>query len=218
MKKNSSEAKKLVDVIFKKIKDSKKIDTLIEIEKSEFEDVNRMDIETYPKINFEISKNEIEKLIEIGLLDNFGNISSEITSKKNLTTIEKLLYSLIWKRGDLKKVKHIVQGIKEREENESTKVDGLVFYQFGKYLTKNNNEPIVDQHVLRAFAVYKETNFEEISKHQKMELINKSNMSLISEYKKWLNTEISDSLKKETDSVYYIDKILFALGKTIKNK
>ena len=73
----------------------------------------------------------------------------------------KLLYSIIWKNGDLLKVKHIIQGILESEiENVDNndkefveKQDSLVFYQFGKYLTKKNNEPIIDQHVVRAFAV-----------------------------------------------------------------
>jgi len=55
-------------------------------------------------------------------------------------------------------LKHIISGIKNTSEVGYKKNDGLVFYQFGKYLTKKNNEPIFDQHNFRAYAIYKERN------------------------------------------------------------
>jgi hypothetical protein len=54
---------------------------------------------------------------------------------------------MAWKNNDLKKLKHIIEGIKDENEYKKT---GIVFYQFGKHL-RNIGEPIIDQHVLRAF-------------------------------------------------------------------
>jgi hypothetical protein len=209
MYKNPIETKKLVDEIFVEIEKAKTIDNLKEILKK-FDDKYLMSEKKYPKIEFSIDKEELKNLSDFELeKDDTILLNSNIQDN----ILAKLLYALAWKNGDLVKLQHIIKGIKNVDEVLDDKNDGLVFYQFGKYLTKKNNEPIIDQHVLRAFAVYKETSIEKICNHQKMELINKSNKFLISEYKTWLS-----KLKNESGSVYYIDKILFALGKTIKNK
>jgi len=66
--------------------------------------------------------------------------------------------------------------------------------------------------------IKKEINLNDIPKIQKMELINKSNKYLINDYKNWLSNLILNNVKDKYDFAYYIDKILFVLGKTIKNK
>jgi hypothetical protein len=210
----------LVETVFEEIEKSTSINELNQILKK-FDSKFIMSEKKYPKIEFSISKDELEKLSDFSLSD---DDSIELKNDKvQGNTLAKLLYALAWKNGDLVKLKHIINGIKNETDIDDDKNDGLVFYQFGKYLTKAKGEPIVDQHVLRAFAISQRMKKTEridysTSQWQKMQLINKTNKFLITDYKEWLNTEISDSLKKETDSVYYIDKILFALGKTIKNK
>ena len=97
----------------------------------------------------------------------------------------------------------------------------MVFYQFGKYLTKKKGEPIIDQHVLRAFKLYltDAKNDTEICKVRNLVTIGKNDVELIDDYKNWLTSEaISDELKRETDYAYHIDKILYAVGKKIKLK
>jgi signal recognition particle subunit SEC65 len=210
-----NEVKNLVSRVFDEIVKSSSIEELNQVLRK-FDSKYVMSEDKYPKIEFSIRKNEFEKLNDFSL--NEDDTIKLINDKVKDNTIAKLLYALAWKNGDLVKLQHIIKGIKNDGKIDDEKEDGLVFYQFGKHLTKNNNEPIIDQHVLRAFAIYKENNLEKISKLQKMELINKSNMFLIKEYKTWLSDEISMNLKNENDSVYYIDKILFALGKTIKHK
>ena len=58
-------------------------------------------------------------------MDNRLNISKEELDKQSLLT--KLLYSIIWKNGDLGKEKHIIEGVLN-----FNKIDekGLVFYHF----------------------------------------------------------------------------------------
>jgi hypothetical protein len=119
------------------------------------------------------------------------------------------------------KIKHILEGVKNHGESEITdKEDGLVFYQFGKYLSdKSSIEPIVDQHVIRAFKVYKSED-NQVDFFRRLQILKgRKNQNYILEYKKWLLQESNSSdLKNHEDYIYHIDQILFALGKTIKLK
>lgn len=211
------ELKEFVDAIFKEISASKSVSDLEKIlDKRDLENKYRIKIDDYPKIEFSITNEEIQRLEDETFISN--NLFNHSKIKENDNTIAKLLYAMAWKNGDLKKIKHIIQGIKDIEESTSEKNDGLVFYQFGKYLTKQKGEPIIDQHVLRAFKVYQidEKNDGEIGNARKLVIIGKNEVKLIEDYKNWLISDaISNELKK-IDYAYYIDKILFAVGKKIK--
>lgn len=213
-------AKKLINSIFDDIINSKSISDLERIlEKNEVETKYWIKSDDYPKIKFNITNSEIQKLESQSYINN--NIFNHNKIGETENTIVKLLYAMAWKNGDLKKISHIIQGIKEVDKTNSIKNDGLVFYQFGKYLTKQKGEPIIDQHVLRAFKVYRidAKNDYEIGNARTLVTIGKNEIKLIDDYKNWLISEaISDELKRETDYTYLIDKILFAAGKTIKKK
>jgi hypothetical protein len=216
----NQEIKEFVDTVFKEISASKSISDLDKIlDKRDVENKFRIKINDYPKIEFNITIEEIQNIeIETFIIDNLFN-HDKIAENDN--TITKLLYAMAWKNGDLKKIKHIIQGIKNVGESSSEKNDGLVFYQFGKYLTKKEGQPIIDQHVLRAFKVYRTdlNNICDIKKSRNLTTIGKNEKALIIDYKNWLISEaISDELKKETDYAYHIDKILYAVGKKIKFK
>jgi hypothetical protein len=174
---------------------------------------NKLNTTDYPKINFTIQVKEIDYLLQKGLIDtNYNFIESGISRLKN--PLAKLLYSMAWKNNDLKKMKHIIEGIKDENEYKKT---GIVFYQFGKHL-RNIGEPIVDQHVLRAFSVY----YSNKSKEPIIEVLNTitdKHKILIKNYKEWLiSDDIDSELKSKNDYIYHIDKILFAAGKTIKKR
>ena len=212
--------KELVNTIFNDISKSKSISDLEKIlENNKVEKKYWIKVADYPKLEFNITIEEIQKL------ENESYISNNIFNHNKIAeidnTIAKLLYAMAWKNGDIKKIKHIIQGIKDIDKSYNNKNDGLVFYQFGKYLTKKQGQPIIDQHVLRAFKVSRTdlTDDNEISKSRKLATIGKKEINLINDYKNWLISEaISHELKNETDYAYYIDKILFAVGKKIKLK
>jgi hypothetical protein len=224
---SDSDAKIFIDDVFNEIKKSK---TIVDIEriyiKTNIPPKNMMKDNLYPKINYSISKNEIAELQKNNILNNNLTFTNDLSNEQDNSVI-KLLYSIIWKNGDLLKVKHIIQGILESEiENEDNddkefveKQDSLVFYQFGKYLTKKNNEPIIDQHVVRAFAVSRDGRKINLDRKISTPLKGADHIDLISKYKEWL---ISDELTKELKQIpeynYYIDKLLFAAGKSIKLK
>ena len=174
-----------------------------------------MDLEKYPPVNFNVSKNEIKDLVEKGLLTEdyqVGDVSKE-------TPLTRLLYSMIWKQGDLPKLKHIVEGV--ASDNNTEKNTALVFYQFGKYMTKEIGEPIIDQHVLRAFGIYRalkseERDLEEINRLISLGTLKKKDKPLIAAYKDWLKSGLTEELRAYADYTYHVDKVLFAVGKKIK--
>ena len=173
----------------------------------------RMDDKVYPRLKFKITKQEIEELKEKGIIT-ADNLLADLSDADPLT---KLLYSVSWKNGDLKKVKHIIEGIVSGKQDE--KENGLVFYQFGKYLTKKPGEPIIDQHVLRAFGVYKANgDKEKLDRLKRLSLITKKEKELIDQYKLWLRTDLRKELRDNDNYSYHVDKVLFAVGKSIKEK
>jgi hypothetical protein len=177
---------------------------------------NRMNLDFYPKIEFDIQPEEILSLIEKKIITADLNFSADIAGIIN-DPFSKLLYAAAWKNGDLSKIRHIIKGILEVSEENSSQDSALVFYQFGKYLTKTPGQPIIDQHVIRAFAVYRSEEINEILPLRKLSAVDKKHASLIREYKKWLSSEeLTYELKNEKDYAYHIDKLLFAAGKTIK--
>ena len=169
---NNNESKILTDRIFKLIRNSETIEDLISIEKEEFENKFRMDSKVYPKIEFDIKPSDLNELIKKGILETDFNFKENIT-KEIKDPLSKLLYSLAWKNGDLKKIKHIAKGISEFEKDIKDQADAFVFYQFGKYLTKTEGQPIIDQHVIRAFSVYITNNMNIIERFRKLITITK---------------------------------------------
>jgi hypothetical protein len=215
---NNVKVKELVNSIFEDISKSKSISDLEKIlEHNKVDKKYWIKLVDYPKLEFSITKSEIQKLEDESYISN--NIFNHNKIAEIDNTIAKLLYAMAWKNGDINKIKHIIQGVKDVNKSDSNKNDGLVFYQFGKYLTKNEGEPIIDQHVLRAFKIYRTDakNDCEICKARNLATVGKKEIELIKDYKNWLLSEaISDELKIENDYAYHIDKILYAVGKKIK--
>lgn len=159
-----------------------------------------MNDKKYPKLNFGITKDELE---------NFGDRIPQNLDLSKESTLTKLLYAIVWKNGDLGKEEHIIKGIKESNDTER-----IVFYQLGKHLT-DRKQPIYDQHVLRAFQFYENIEIEKnkvigdsVTKTQHGELADR--------YVQWI-TETAQTKHFECYT-YWVDKILFALGKKIKKE
>ena len=218
---NNKKAKKLIDDIFNKISESKTLENLSDIlDKNPLLKKNKMNERVYPDLKLILSPNEIDAMKEAEILDDAGMLSENLSGTQ-LSPLEKLLYAILWKNGDLRKEIHVVEGVKSVANNgtEINRAKGLVFYQFGKHLA-NRTEPIVDQHVLRAYALYcNDVAGEDFSKYRSKGVINKSDSILISKYKEWLVSEsLTTELKKIEGYTFCIDKILFSLGKVVKTK
>jgi CRISPR/Cas system CMR-associated protein Cmr5 small subunit len=212
------EAKKFTNQVFDLIKISKTTEDIDKIlDTLEIPSKNRMKSDAYPQIKFKFDQIDIDALINSDLIHKTTlTFKNDITEKLS-DPLTKLLYSTVWKNGDLKKIKHIIKGAKDVNDNGNEQDDALVFYQFGKYLTKVPGQPIIDQHVIRAYAVYKSTDDNNIETLQKLETLKNTHKTIINDYINWLQSdELTIELKAISDYTYFIDKLLFATGKTIK--
>jgi hypothetical protein len=159
----------------------------------------RMDRDKYPLLNFKIGKDEINILKNDGIITDENILANNISDLNHLSALEKLLYALIWKQGELVKLRSVISGIIGLQTD-----SGLVFNQFGRYLS-SNDEVIIDQHTIRAYIYYK-TNI--IIKT----INNQHYVNYTEEYKNCIvNNKILSKNKIQ------VDELLFAIGKELKN-
>ncbi len=228
---NNEEAKLLVKNVFKVIEEARNLEEInLLLDNEPLLSKNRINTLKYPKIEFTLSENDINYLKTNNFItnDNKLNLNSDELNSKD--TLFKLLYSIIWKNGDLGKEKHVIEGILK-----FNKVDekGIVFYHFGKFIGDiDKKEPIIDQHTLRAYGIYLEINgkvdeiFEKIPNknkkikkmnleyYRKLSITSKKELPLIESYKNWIKQH---KLYKHENFTYSLDLVLFALGKSIKS-
>ncbi|MBG9377187.1 hypothetical protein I5907_13165 [Panacibacter sp. DH6] len=164
----------------------------------------------YPRLHFSLNEDDISGIDE-RILNDDGSIAEE-ASKHIQDPLAKILYAVLWKNGDLQKIKHVAQGIKGSNTLEAVD-EAVVFKQFGKHLANKQEEPIIDQHVLRAFSIYQATDVTRVNKILRQ--TNFNDWKLVQEYKECFKTLNS---KKEHIEGWRskVDQLLFSLGKSIK--
>jgi hypothetical protein len=123
---------------------------------------------------------------------------------------------MVWKQGDLKKFKGIIDGLTSDKDDIDLKKP-FVFYQLGRHIA--HGEPMIDQHVVRAFKVFIEQgklNTEDLSRASSKKMDNEifsDKKSLYQQYIHWVK-----SLELKKNEIFAIDKIMFALGKYLKSE
>ena len=206
-----------VQEIFKKIEKVSSIDMLKNIER-DFEEKYRLK-ESYPKIDFCVPKKDIESLIKDKIINSEDfSFNNSIAMSRLKTPLEKLFYAMAWKGGHLLKLKHIIKGINDADRSNEMPIDvksAFVYYQFGRHLTDSEKEPILDQHILRSFVISKLDDSKEMVKYLELSQIKEKHWERFNDYKDWLNS--LNKINKIKDYGYYVDRILFALGKQIKS-
>ncbi len=219
---NNQEAKNLVKNLIKKIADAKNIHSLYQIpcELNLKDQITRnMPGSMYPKLDMKISPEDIKQLQESGCINEEMQFSHTIATGQTsngsqLTALEKLLFSVIWKNGDLGKEKHLIKGILNTGHKENT---GTVFYEFGGYLS-GRNPFILDQHTLRCFGVYCENEDISLTLARKMNVVKGrqcDHQKWIMEYKRFYD-ELIKKPAHDSDFLYEVDRLLFGVGKLIK--
>jgi hypothetical protein len=166
----------------------------------------------YPRLPFRFTMRDLQRLKESGIIDE--------TCKLNMASIQfddpllKLLWGLAWKNGDLLKLQHILDGISGQENTVSTQ--NLIFKQFGKSLM-NEEEPIIDQHVLRAFCCAKQA--DKFDEYVKKTVYKNKDVDLIRQYIVWFKGQLNKIAPENTHSYgTYLDKLLLLAGKELKKQ
>lgn len=177
--------------------------------------------EKFPRMELELAPDEMDQLKSIGVLDATLKLSptlakGELEGGQKLTALEKLLYSVLWKNGDLGKERHIVEGIYGNAQDQKS---GIVFYEFGGYL-QGRNTFIMDQHTLRCFAVAAcDESDDQLNQARRLELINGKNdqhQSWMSAYKEFYERLEQRMPGSAADYLYEVDRLFFGAGKLIK--
>ena len=170
--------------------------------------------EKYPAFDFRLTPNDITELRNSGVITETNTLNPDTFPKDSLA---RLLAAVLWKNGDIKKVQHLIDGVLGIQEDRSEY--SLVFKQYGASLA-NSAEPIVDQHILRAFEIYSlETYFEEVvEKSRSKSLFKTKDRPLLNKYRAWFAQLLSTvPLSERSRYSEVIDKVIFIHGKAIKN-
>lgn len=213
---NNLEALDLVKNSFTKILNARDVPALKEILANHPTLNNwRMDRSKYPELQLELTAKDISSLMA-SKLDEDLHLHADLSARLE-TPLEKLLYALAWKNGDLHKVVHIIKGAADVRPTALTNGPGQVFRQFGRHLA-DRSESIVDQHVLRAFELYEQTNSPNAAKVRAIrKKINwDKDVACIERYKLWLSEHFGERQDSEPGFVVNIDMVLFALGRAVK--
>jgi hypothetical protein len=167
----------------------------------------------YPLFDFSLTKSDINHLININVLNDDHTLNSTNFPSDPLC---KLLAAVLWKNGDIKKVQHIVDGILEDSKDRSEY--SLIFKQYGASLA-NESEPIVDQHVLRAFEIYSIEPYSEelVEKSRQKSLFKTKDKGLLDRYRNWFKQLVSKvPVSDRAEFSNIIDKVIFIYGKGVK--
>ncbi len=138
----------------------------------------------------------------------------------NLSTVtEKILYAVLWKNGDLLKVAHVINGLNLER---STSPTAITFHQFGQFLAAPDENPIIDQHVIRAFRAVQEKDSLDMVTLMKIAksgpLHATRNGDIIKDYINWVKEKHAGSMDCTPAELFYaIDDIMFAFGRWIKS-
>jgi hypothetical protein len=204
-----------MEIIYSAFGELEKSDTTEEVDKV----LSKLDIPSkyhfdetiYPKLEFRITREELNRFVKWDSVKG----SYEINLDSSNDPLARLLYAVLWKNRDLKKINHVIQGIMNSEDGD--KDDGLVFYQFGKFLS-SSTEPIIDQHVIRAFGIYKSRdNQKHLDYYVSLNTLSRTDKPIIASYKNWLENGLKQSLRQQNEYRYKVDKILYGLGKYAKD-
>ena len=167
----------------------------------------------YPKFGLNMKQAEILELKRQDILDPQNKLNPNTF---NGTTLERLLVAALWKNGDINKLQHIVDGILQTEGFRSDY--SLIFKQFGHSLT-NSLEPLVDQHVLRAFEIKSLPIYSEsaVNSLRKKSIYKSSDNAILNSYREWFKNIIGRiCMEDQPDYKEKLDKVLFIKGKAIK--
>jgi hypothetical protein len=181
----------------------------------------RIEKSIYPDLDgLQFTMSDFNKLQKAGVIDKnqiTQNALDYVIKKKD--PLLKLLYCHCWKRGELKKLNNISEGIQNMLHGKPFNEDreSLVLYQFGRHIAySSRREPLVDQHSIRAFRILRFLNKikagnekQNLKTIRQMKLV--ENPDWVGNYVQWFN-----KLPNESQFRRAVDELLMVFGKAVK--
>lgn len=213
---NPTECKALITHVFQSLagcSSTQEVDAILDQCVGRIPVSNRVKVELFPQITFNLSKEDIQGMQNGGVLTDEGVFAPDWIDHVH-DPVARLLYAMAWKNGDLPKIKHIVQGV--LADDGEAPSQAFVFHQFGRHLA-DKAQPIVDQHVLRAFGIHQSTDEETWASLREMKTVTQAHAHLIEDYRLWLQSDaLQAPLRATPGYAWHVDQVLFALGKTVR--
>jgi hypothetical protein len=171
----------------------------------------------YPDLNFSITSDKIQNLIDLPSISlNWELLADKYRGRiDNDAVLIRLLISTLWKRGDLCKIDHIVEGIL----NEKSSTDRVVFWHFGKHLADPFKNPIIDINIIN-FWLWAESGFKGHLSEFRFEP-HKIERKHIEDYINFFSNNVDRFDEKEISKYEYsrlIDKAIFGFVRPKKKK
>jgi hypothetical protein len=165
---------------------------------------------SYPKIPFEISACDLEK---VQMLKSFPDPHPK---EHQWTPLEKIFYALLWKAGKLESIKRIIEGAEKASNNTPSAPDrAVVYHYFGRHLVNRLQHPVIDQHTTRAFLLLTNLSVQNLDNIRTFDSPTKDHAR---KYCTWYNKMLVDHNIISYDDSRKIDCYLFALGKYAKKR
>jgi hypothetical protein len=176
----------------------------------------------YPRLNEAFFAKEMSDVISAS--PRRGTACELMVLASQGSPVTRLLAAYIWKRGELDRVKQVLDGMTGTglpPGDVEVDDDGpAVMWQFGRHLMSPSTEPICDQHTYRSFVMLREAlagkplNFNQ-QKHDSL------TRDEIDNYVVWWRSIVkSKNFPQEPqawqDAAYRLDRLLFSLGKSAR--
>lgn len=169
----------------------------------------RDELNSYPNIPFTITIEDVAAIRQ--LRDGPGLLPDD----HQWTPWEKIFYAILWKDSKLKSIGRIIEGAEEALANRQPvpTSSAVVYHYFGRHLTDLLNEPILDQHSVRA---------QRLMENQEPHLIQgirQTKLPTAAEarrYHDWFREIIATENITSYEESRVIDRFLYALGKFAK--
>ena len=177
---------------------------------SDQSDILHRHLNSYPEIPFEITNGDLEQIKRL------YKFPSAVDLDHSWTSWEKIFYGILWKDGKLESIKRIIEGAEGALKNTNElPSSAVVYYYFGRHLTNRLKEPLVDQHVVRAYRLI------ENQDQSKIQEIRQSGIPTVKEaedYREWFTTILNSENITTYEDSRALDSFLFALGAFAKIK
>lgn len=178
------------------------------------------DLSIYPELPREFFAAEM--LSQESVKKSWANPKDLLAAAAAVSVLTRILAAYIWKRGELPRVRHVLDGLlkskaipndlvrSETSSSSATPVDRDVMRQFGRHLADRDAEPICDQHTFRAFKI--------LTNHAEQASESTLTASEVREYVKWWSKTLpkrklpADEAQRHA-TLYRLDQLLFSLGK-----
>lgn len=159
----------------------------------------KVDPKKYPNLTHSFDRQDLE------FLEKLVGCSASLLQERVQSPLEKILFSVLWKNGDLNKIHHVVRGLVFPDMNleDASKEKGSVFCQFGRHLRNPQKNPIADQHTIRAYRYLINPDIGTLSTDD------------VKAYVRWVET-IRAKVPTEPNFIREFDGQMYAIGKATK--